>query len=222
MKHEEKREGLWRRLVGYFFATVVLLIFFGAALGPVTGPYGGGHFSAVRNASMMTAREIGQSLIQYSKDHQGHFPEGKTSTEVFQQLMDQGYVTDPDLFYRPFPIIPGKVQPGSTRLGPQNVCFDVSVPVDALSSDKLPLVFLTGYKVTYEAGAAAMPLFQIKIPSRTWTQWLNGVPVQRPFISVFYKDGSTYAISAGSDGTIPNFIPADFDPKGKTYRQVTP
>jgi len=51
-----------------------------------------------------------------------------------------------------------------------------------------------------------MPLFQIKIPSRTWTQWLNGVPVQRPFISVFYKDGSTYAISAGSDGTIPNFI----------------
>jgi len=24
------------------------------------------------------------------------------------------------------------------------------------------------------------------------------------------------------DGTIPNFIPADFDPKGKVYRQLTP
>jgi hypothetical protein len=29
-------------------------------------------------------------------------------------------------------------------------------------------------------------------------------------------------VRASPDGSIPNFIPADFDPKGKTYRQLTP
>jgi len=29
-------------------------------------------------------------------------------------------------------------------------------------------------------------------------------------------------MKADADGSIPNFIPADFDPKGKTYRQLTP
>ena len=28
--------------------------------------------------------------------------------------------------------------------------------------------------------------------------------------------------SKTSDGSIPNFVPADFDAKGKTYRQLTP
>jgi hypothetical protein len=36
------------------------------------------------------------------------------------------------------------------------------------------------------------------------------------------KDGSQVIFDAAEDGSIPNFIPSNFDPKGKTYRQLTP
>jgi hypothetical protein len=39
---------------------------------------------------------------------------------------------------------------------------------------------------------------------------------------VYYKNGDAHLLSASANGSIPNFIPADFDPKGKTYRQLTP
>jgi len=32
----------------------------------------------------------------------------------------------------------------------------------------------------------------------------------------------TLSISGNSEDSIPNFVPADFDAKGKTYRQLTP
>ena len=43
-----------------------------------------------------------------------------------------------------------------------------------------------------------------------------------PFMAICYKNNSAEAIMADQNGSIPNFIPTDFDPKGKTYRQLTP
>lgn len=81
------------------------------------------------------------------------------------------------------------------------------------------MIFMTGYKVTYRAGASAVLLPH---PSRSWSNWWNGINYPIGYIAVCYKNSSSEAVRVFSDGSIPNFIPADFDPKGKTYRQLTP
>jgi len=108
----------------------------------------------------------------------------------------------------------GKTKPVSLRLKPENVCFDVTSPVDSSSPDGLPIVFSTGYKVNYVPGGAAVPL----------------VKPEYQGIAVCYKSNSASflllpfqpATAENPDGSIPNFVPADFDPQGKTYRQLTP
>jgi hypothetical protein len=180
--------------------------------------------------------QVAYYLRLYALDHHGHFPEGKTSTEVFQRLIDENYVDDLDMF--------GKPPPEGQRLKPENVRWDVTCCVDSSAPDGLPLVFSTGYKVTYQPGSPAVPL---KPPQKTWIGWWNRT--NRPFITVVSlgykaphvtstkvwdeitktysifetsKDGSQVIFDAAEDGSIPNFIPSNFDPKGKTYRQLTP
>jgi hypothetical protein len=156
---------------------------------------------------MQAGRQIGMMMFSYSTDHGGSYPDGNSSTEVFQKLIDGNYVTDPTIFYIP---LPGKIKPlPGQKLKPENVCFDVTSGVDSDSTD-VPLVFVTGYKVTYAPGASAVPLAK---------------PHPAGMI-VFYKTDSAKvmlpAVVENSDGSISNFIPASFDPKGKTYRQLTP
>ncbi len=82
--------------------------------------------------------------------------------------------------------------------------------VDSDASDLLPLVFVTGYKVTYAPGGPAVPLTK---PYPTGT-------------AVFYKGNRAMVLvptaAENADGSIPNFVPANFDARGKTYRQLTP
>jgi len=178
---------------------------------------------ARQSAAMQMARQIEQCLYQYSVDHGGHYPEGKTSTEVFQQLIDQGYVTDPALFYVGYMKTFGKLGPQSNQLKAENVCFDVTCCVDSSSPDNLPVVFLTGFKVNYQAGARAFPNTQSESVKRTWSQWWNGTGEYPPRgMAVADKGNSARWIRADEDGSIPNLIPADFDAKGKIYRQLTP
>jgi len=162
---------------------------------------------ARRDAVMQQCRQIGGALFVYATDNVQNnnvYPDGKSSTEIFQKLLDENYVTDPSVFYFP---MPGKTPPtAGQKLKPENVCFDVTLSADSDASDSMPLVFVTGYKVTYAPGAAA-------------------VPVAKPFpqsMIVFYKGHNSKVLIAGTDGSIANFVPSSFDPKGKTYRQLTP
>jgi len=165
-------------------------------------------------------------LFAYSYDHNGKYPEGKTSTEVFQKLIDGGYVSlDPDarseapgldIFYFP---MPGKVKPTSTTLKPENVCLDVTCCVDESSPDQIPLVFVTGYKVTYETGASALPE---DWPARTWWGWLTAEDYPRGFLVTSYKSNNTVVLKATPDGSIPNFIPSPFIGSLTGYHQLTP
>jgi len=186
---------------------------------------------------MQNGRMIGQILYSFSTDNTANgnaYPDGKSSTEVFQKLIDAGYVSDPTIFYVP---MPGKVEPvKGQKLKPENVSWDITVPVDPNSSDLLPLLFFTGYRVSYVPGGAAVPLIKpapqygYNIHPRTWYEWLFGI---RPFtytasggVVVFFKGNNTVFAPRKAvptpDGSIPNFISPDFDAQGKTYRQLTP
>jgi len=154
------------------------------------------------------ARLIGQVLFQYATDHDGAFPTGKSSTEVFQKLIDEKYVSDSSIFWFEFP---GKTKPTSGTLKPENVCWDVTVPLDTDSSEFTPLVFCTGYTITYTGGASAVPL--PKSPD-----------ARQRGLAVCYKGQKVMLLKIGilPDGTVPNFVPSTFDPAGKTYQQLTP
>lgn len=185
-----------------------------------------GAFETLKESGVVAQqRDLGLSFFQYANDHAGKYPEGKSSTEIFQKLLDGGYLGDEDghngavwLLYYP---MPGKVQAATDTkiLKPENICWDVTCCVDTQSPPTLPLLFLTGYKVTYQVGASAVPLPH---PPRTWWDWWHGKDYPDTFIVVSYKSGYGMCVKSAPDGTIPNFIPADFDPEGKTYRQLTP
>jgi hypothetical protein len=170
-----------------------------------------GHFLAKANAAMQTSRTIALCLYQYSIDHGGAYPTGKSSTEIFQKLIDGKYVTDPSIFYVPYADIPGKKGTSSDTLKPENVSWDVTVPVDGNSPEGLPIVFLTGYRITYAPGASAVPL------SKSFPDGLRGIPVCYKSNSAWFKKNNGLP-----DGTVANFIPADFNPAGKKFQQLTP
>lgn len=224
-----------RSCSGCFFQAlavgVIVFILAGVAMGPI-GP-GSGHI--VRSAMMQQARQVGQVLFSYATDNTANgnaYPDGKNSTEVFQMLLDQGYATDPALFYVP---MAGKVrpEPGQKKLKPENVSFDLTGGVTQQDSDMLPLVFLTGFRVTYAPGAAAVPIIKpfplygydkphdFFIFSWHETVYSSGLPS----VAVFYKGNNAVTIVALGD-SIPDFVSPSFNSKGeaegKTYHQLTP
>ena len=211
-----------RRRGCLFFALATLFVLTVLLYGPVC-------YALKQNREIVgvsQARSLGLILFAYANDHNGKYPVGKTSTEVFQQLLDQGYpdgdsgssaTFDPTILYYP---MPGKVEapPGTKILKPENVCFDVTIPVDSDSSDSVPMVFLSGYKVTYAANANAVPLPR---PPLTWLQWWEGD--QYPdFIIVIHKSNAAHAFKANPDGSIPNFIPSEFTTGDYKYIQLSP
>ena len=156
-----------------------------------------------QSSQVQTAHALGLALYVYARDHDGKYPRGNSSTEVFQQLMDEGYVTDAGIFYSSVAGT-GKIKGTTNKLKPENVCWDITDAVGPDDSDELPLIFPTGYKIDYVAGGKAHLL------SNGW----------RDGISVFYKNNSA-AFCVAQSGGVP-IIDATFDPKGKTYRQLTP
>lgn len=162
-----------------------------------------------QNRRTQAARAIELALFSYANDHGEKYPTGKSSTEVFQQLIDQDYAEDPQIFYFP---MPGKIKPLSTMLKPENVCFDVTNGVLPDDPDSIPLVFSTGYRIDYVRGGKAHPL-------------QNGDPGG---LAVAFKSNSA-AFLSNQPGGVPLFPPApndnadsNFDPKGRTYQQLTP
>jgi len=220
----------WKR---YVFGALVLLFLVLIAL----APSGGSHITPAMRDSSRAARQahaIGLLMMAYADAHDGAFPTGKSSTEIFQKLVDENHmmpsgksyaeilegltqnqpVNDPIFFWLD---VPGKTRATSAVLKPENVCWDVTVSVNRNSPGELPLVFVTGYRVTYAPGGTALPLPQ------------TGV---RPWTAVLYANGSAYGTSIEfgippglmiqSDSSVLNFIPATFNPAGKHYQQLTP
>ena len=149
------------------------------------------------------------ALFSYANDHGEKYPTGKSSTDVFQQLLDQGYISDPEMFYFS---MPGKTKPLTNKLKPENVCYDVTNGVLPDDSDAIPLVFSTGYKIDYFRGGKAHLLG-------------NGDPRG---IAIAFKNNSAAFLSPQPSGILL-YPPApsagansDFDPKGRIYQQLTP
>jgi hypothetical protein len=189
-------------IVGALFGGLfVISCLAGIALGPITN----GIKKAKENMTMQRARQIDLMLFQYSVDHNGAYPEGKTSTEVFQKLLDGKYTSDPATFYF---AMPGKVQPVSNKLTSENVCYDVTSGLGPDSPGTVPVVFSTGYTVSYSSDGGAT----------------HNVGTQLPFpgIAVAYKDNSALFLRSAPDGSVPGFIPATFNPGTQTYQQLTP
>lgn len=192
-----------------------------------------GTYKLPQNACVQTERVLVLAMFQYANDNDGKYPDGKSSTEVFQKLLDGGYVTDPALFYVP---MKGKKKGAAgQKLKPENVSWDVTGGVDAFSSDQIPIVFLTGYKVSYVPGGGAVPLskpfprFGLENPDPNFTERLFGWTIHYSDsggIAVAYKNKSCMfkklEIAPDGTGSIPRFIPPDFKPDGNTYRQLTP
>jgi len=132
----------WQWLaLAIIFITLVLV-----AIGPKVYDRPHSH----QNALLQCSHGIGLAMYAYANDNNGKYPTGNSSTEVFQKLVDRGYVTAPSIFYTSFVGIRSKSPANSNKLKPENVCWDVTVPADMNVSDpSLPLVFTTGYRIEY-------------------------------------------------------------------------
>lgn len=160
-------------------------------------------------SSMCSARNIGLLMFQYSIDHGGKYPTGKSSTEVFQKLIDEKYVNDPGIFYFK---MPGKIKATSNKLRPENVSWDVTI-CDGDMPDETPLVFLTGFKIEYVPDGKATP--RVGKPQAR---------VNSEGVAVCYKgNNAMFKKNDGlSDKVVLDFVPYAFDPKGKKFQQLTP
>ena len=161
--------------------------------------------AARNNAILQQVHAVGLALFSYACDHDGKYPTGMSSTAVFQQLLDQGYVADPALFYVP---MPEKVRPISKKLKPENVSFDVTAGVDLNSSDAVPILFLTGFSINYTPGSGAEPD--------------SDDAKKRDGIVIYYKSNNAKFQPKAGDGTVPHVVPQDFDDKDHHYLQLTP
>jgi hypothetical protein len=185
-----------------------LLICFVAILALLLGPVRSAYRVARENAFLETGHTIYLYLFQYSIDHNDHCPSGSSSTEVFQKLIDGKYATDPRIFYLP---MPGKTKPTSLHLKPENVSWDITIPVDWRSSENVPLIFCTGYRIEYKPGGRALPLPNRSRPAFDHVAMVNNRGAAR----LFQSGASPYS-------SIPNFIPANASLGTTTYTQLTP
>ena len=147
---------------------------------------------------LMQTDTISHMMAAYAADHGGNYPDGKTSTEVFQKLLDGNYASDPNVF---FCDLSGKKMPRTRTLTSDNVCFDVTGGITATSSGRIPVVFTTGFIVTYEPGAGVT-----RDPDANWSP---------DRIAVTYKNGV--------GATDPErFIESDFQTGNAKYVQLKP
>ena len=206
------------------FAFVVVFLF-GIALGPVTGSISKARALEARNG----VTEIAVALRQYASDHQGEFPPGKSSTEIFQALIAGGYITDLGIFFEPGS--PGKIRPvWNQKLKPYNVCYDITVPLTANSAMALPIVFMTGFRIEYKPGGRAVPLSDAIRKRKPYMVGFfeNGRGAFYPLAgdyewpAIFTRENDPDEMKLRRDGTIDNFISPLASPIGKNCQQLTP
>jgi len=204
---KSKKKGCLAQMFGvglrFFFGLLVISIL---AVWVVKTVVGGSTARLQEDASLQQAREIAAAMSRYADDHNGAYPDGKTSTEVFQKLLDGHYVFDPAIF---FTYLPGKTAAASHTLMADNVCFDVTSGVTKNSSGDVPVVFTTGYTVAYLPGAGATKDFGVDF---ALSQGLT----------VVYKNNRATFLQANSIGAVSNFISRWFRPGREIYQQLRP
>jgi hypothetical protein len=208
---------------GTFLALILEILVIFVFLGPLTNRIDVAQWSA----AMQTSRTIALAEFQYANDHEGRYPDGNSSTDVFQKLLDGNYVSDPKMFYLR---APGKTSPSDEHLKPENVTYDVTSGIVGPVPNGLPLVIVTGYKIDYQHGGKVTPLEGTR-PSflgvkRTWIDWLNFKPSMLfapPVISEMNGRPVVPGVVSGSIKTDSQNVSAqDFEAQGKTYRQLAP
>ena len=207
------KKGTRRLLKGpYPWTAVILMACIFITLRIFMIPAGSGNVRVPPNPpSYLEAQAIGQAMGRYSSAHDGAFPSGSSSTEIFQKLIDGHYLTDPGILFDPYLGVPGKVKATSNTLRPENVCWDVTTPTDRLTSDALPFVFETGFRLEYAPGGNAVPL------SPALKKRHSGFTVLYLGLTTGFFRGDLR-----TDGVVAEVVPARFDPGGKTYVQLTP
>jgi hypothetical protein len=219
-----RRQGTWAENVLAILVLIGLLVVLGFW---ILEPMNSAHLRSPQAALLQQGRQIGLAMFACSTDNTDHgnaYPDGASSTEVFQKLLDENYVTDPAIFYIP---MPGKVKPvAGHKLKPENVSFDLTAGVVPGDSDGLPLVFSTGYRLNYSPGASAVPIlapFPQYLITRHSFMFMEGPPTAAsPGIALMYKGNNAVWVQAPAMGAVLNVVPSTFDAKGKTYRQLTP
>jgi hypothetical protein len=164
------------------------------------------------SSELQNVRTIQLAMFQYENDHGGQYPDGKSSTEVFQKLVDGKYLNVLAVYYL---AMPGKIKPrdDATHLLPENVCFDVTTPVTGKSPDHLPTVFATGYRIDYKLGGSAIPLAGHSRPD----------VCAKGLLVSYHSCQAAYVPSEGPNGVVPNVIPAEGADLGPgPYKQLTP
>jgi len=202
------------------------------------GPMGGLH-PALESAAMQTCRVLALAMFSYANDHDDRYPDGKSSTEVFQKLLDGNYISDPNILFVP---LPGKVRSSGSKLKPENVAYDVTTGVDGHSSDSVPIVFLTGFRLEYRSGGSAIsrvkPFPSTAAPLSSWFNpfqhrdrevlpiLFDGLPVAYTSNNAWFRQARSkeHPVQYTPDGfgIVPDIIPFGLDLQGQTYRQLTP
>ncbi len=151
-----------------------------------------------------------QCLNSYTADHDGQYPKGNSSTEIFQVLLDEHYVDNASRFYVQ---MKGKWRSEAGKLKPENVCWDVTWCGGKTLPEHTPSVFLTGFRIEDSPEGRAFPRQKLEL----FTTWHD---VYLP--ALFQGDNGSSFPHAAPDGCIHRFISNDFDPKGRTFLQLTP
>jgi len=159
---------------------------------------------------MQTTRTIELAMFQYADDHGGKYPEGKSSTEVFQKLIDGQYISEPAVFYL---AMAGKVKASSNELHPENVCYDITARMTDKTPDDVPGVFITGFEVEYKPGGRA-----VRLADRAQPQ------VGKDGFAIAYHNNNAYYKTATPEasGAVTNIVPADATIGPGPYVQLTP
>jgi hypothetical protein len=187
----------YRRRLGLVFFLVALL---GTCVATWPPP---GVREAMENTGVQQAHAIGVALYMYARDHDGKSPEGKSSTEVFQKLIDGGYVTDSSIFYLP---MSGKTRATGKVLKPENVCWDVTAGTHPDDPSNVILVFSTGTRMDYAPGV------KVRVPKDS--------PFSSLGLAVYFTNESAEFLSTENGEALVHG--QGYDPKGQHYVQLTP
>jgi hypothetical protein len=217
-----KGKGLGGWAIAAIICGAVFVLALPCCAGIALGPIKNGIEKAKENAAVQHERAIAGAMLAYAGDHSGNYPDAdetsagqsllkigggsnpsgaSTSTEVFQKLIDGNYVADPTLFYI---AMPGKVRPVGNRLTADNVCFDVTAGLTSSSPSGVPIVFTTGFSVSY---------------GNTMRVTRDGVSPFPAFIALYTgKSGRYLKLAQGESAVIGPL----FTLFGSHYRQLKP
>jgi len=131
----------------------------------------GGHKPSTGRESwkLENLKALGDAMRAYAAEHGGRYPEGVTSTEVFNVLIAEGYLEDHRVALdggidksNLFAVVAGtgeedETNPETTRLKGPGVAWDATAGLDADTPADVPLLYTTGFDVTYAPGRRPIP-----------------------------------------------------------------